>query len=376
MRSAIIEALYPTSANILPAVCEGLGLASGDRDKAFASKRNYVQGRISGLSRDRLLQVAHQLLQDGPNFELEEAVARVEEASERLMSDLLRRAIGRALIPFDLSGHIPLNEFLRDVWPIDRLPSRLNHGETVQDDLDRHMHRNADMDNEDALEAVGAYSGSQRRFFRFLEALIHPRTREEDEQRRLVAILNPLLQRDGFHLAETGSVSGYPVFTIKAIGGSAEAPADPLISEVLAAFDEASVHEAWTRALQRRATHPEGAITLARTLLETVCKHIIEEAGGTYSDRDELPKLYRTAAEHLQLAPDQHTEEVFKTILGNCQNVVNSLASIRNKLSDAHGRGRKAVRPAARHAELAVNLAGTVATFLVSTWRARQAAKL
>ncbi|CAO3425226.1 abortive infection family protein [Azospirillum doebereinerae] len=375
LRSAIVEALYPTSANILPAVCEGLGLASGDRDEAFASKRNYVLARISGLSRERLLQLAYQLLQDGPNFDLEEAVARLEEVSERLMSDLLRRAIGRALIPFDLSGHMPLLDFLRDIWPIDRLPSRLNHGDTVQDDLDRHMHRNADMDNVDALEAVGAYNCSQRRFFRFLEALVHPRTREEEEQRQLVAILNPLLQRDGFHLAETGSVSGYPVFTVKAMGGSAEAPADPLISEALAAFDEVSVHEAWTRALQRRATHPEGAITSARTLLETVCKHIIEDAGGTYSDRDELPKLYRTAAKHLQLAPDQHTEEVFKAILGNCQNVVNSLASIRNKLSDAHGRGRMAVRPSARHAELAVNLAGTVATFLVSTWRARQAAK-
>ncbi|UKJ76701.1 abortive infection family protein [Azospirillum brasilense] len=85
--------------------------------------------------------------------------------------------------------------------------------------------------------------------------------------------------------------------------------------------------------------------------------------------------VHHINSEHLQLAPDQHTEEVFKTILGNCQNVVNSLASIRNKLSDAHGRGRKAVRPSARHAELAVNLAGTVATFLVSTWRARQASQ-
>ncbi len=100
------------------------------------------------------------------------------------------------------------------------------------------------MDNDDALEAVGAYTCSQRRFFRFLEALLHPRTREEGEQRRMVAVLNPLLQRDGFHLAETSSISGYPVFTVKAIGGSAGAPADPLISETLAAFDEASVHEA------------------------------------------------------------------------------------------------------------------------------------
>lgn len=108
LRSAIVESLYPTSANILPTVCNGLGLTPGTKDEAFASKRNYVQGRISGLSRDRLLQLAHQLLQDGSNFELEEAVAQVEEVGERLISDLLRRAIGRALIPFDLSGHVPI----------------------------------------------------------------------------------------------------------------------------------------------------------------------------------------------------------------------------------------------------------------------------
>jgi Abortive infection C-terminus len=45
---------------------------------------------------------------------------------------------------------------------------------------------------------------------------------------------------------------------------------------------------------------------------------------------------------------------------------------MRNKLSDAHGRGRRPVRPGARHAALAVNLAGTMATFLIETWNERQ----
>jgi hypothetical protein len=62
---------------------------------------------------------------------------------------------------------------------------------------------------------------------------------------------------------------------------------------------------------------------------------------------------------------------VFKSILGNCQSIVNNLASIRNKIGDAHGQGRKAVRAKPRHAELAVNLAGTMASFLVATWMAR-----
>ncbi|MYG04596.1 MAG: abortive infection family protein, partial [Acidobacteriia bacterium] len=71
----------------------------------------------------------------------------------------------------------------------------------------------------------------------------------------------------------------------------------------------------------------------------------------------------------------QHTEPVFKNILGNCQSVVGNLAAIRNKLGDAHGQGRRQVRPRPRHAELAVNLAGSMAMFLISTWSERRQTK-
>ena len=77
----------------------------------------------------------------------------------------------------------------------------------------------------------------------------------------------------------------------------------------------------------------------------------------------------------LKLAPDDYTEQVFKQILGSCQSVVESLGALRNKLGDAHSSGPKRARPHARHAELAVNLAGAMATFLVSTWDARQAVR-
>ena len=72
-------------------------------------------------------------------------------------------------------------------------------------------------------------------------------------------------------------------------------------------------------------------------------------------------------AEYLNLAPSQHTEETFKATLGSCQNVVNSLGTLRNKIEDAHGQGRKPIRPSKRHAALAVNLAEAMATFLVQT---------
>lgn len=145
------------------------------------------------------------------------------------------------------------------------------------------------------------------------------------------------------------------------------------ISMTLRAFDVDSVHAVWQKALDRRAHDPEGAITAAKSLLETVCKHILDDDGVSYPGDADLPKLWALAADVLKLSPRQHQEEVFKAILGNCQSVVNNLGAIRNRIGDAHGQGRRQVRPKPRHAELAVNLAGTMASFLVSTWLDRKA---
>lgn len=75
----------------------------------------------------------------------------------------------------------------------------------------------------------------------------------------------------------------------------------------------------------------------------------------------------------LQLAPSQHAEDDFKRILGGCTSVVEGLGGLRNRLGDAHGSGKKQRKPSARHAALAVNLAGGMAVFLVETWDSRKA---
>ena len=148
-------------------------------------------------------------------------------------------------------------------------------------------------------------------------------------------------------------------------------PADDDISAILINFDTEYVHIAWQKALERRNEDPEAAITMARTLIESVCKHILDEAGIVHSDKDDLPKLYKETAKQLNMAPEQHQEEIFKQILGGCQTVIQGIGTVRNKLSDAHGKGKKAIKPSPRHAALAVNLAGSMAAFLVATWEER-----
>lgn len=158
---------------------------------------------------------------------------------------------------------------------------------------------------------------------------------------------------------------------LKMLEAESRAPSDSAISATIQATSLSSIQEAWHKALDRRANDAEGAITAARTLLESVCKHVLDSAGETYDDSAELPKLYAMTAKQLNLSPSQHTEQLFKQILGGCQTVVEGLGAMRNRHSDAHGKDVTGTKPAPRHAELAVNLSGAMATFLLQTWEAR-----
>lgn len=147
-----------------------------------------------------------------------------------------------------------------------------------------------------------------------------------------------------------------------------------LITDRLQTFDAGEVQRVWTKAISRCEQDPEGAVTSARTLLESVCMHVLDGIASPtplYGPGDDLPKLYRMTSEQLNLAPSQHTEKVFKQLLGGCVTVVEAVGAIRNRLGDAHGRGRRPVKISPRHAHLVVNLSGAMALYLVETAAAR-----
>ena len=139
--------------------------------------------------------------------------------------------------------------------------------------------------------------------------------------------------------------------------------------EEIIVFDEAHIHDQWQKALDRKQTEPEGAITLARTLIESILKHILDEQNIAYNDGADLPELYKEVAKSLNLAPENHQEQIFKQILGGSSSIVSGLGALRNKLGDAHGKSKKSIKPSERHSELAVNLAGTMAIFLFKTFK-------
>jgi len=125
-----------------------------------------------------------------------------------------------------------------------------------------------------------------------------------------------------------------------------------------------AVRASWERALVRHHTEPEAAIASAHMLLEMVCKHILDGMNIPYSDTADIPTLLKATTEQLSLAPSQYLEEAFRRIFGDTAHVVEGLGSLGNA-------GKGLVKPSSRHAELAVNMAGAAATFLVETWRAQ-----
>ncbi|WP_162932471.1 abortive infection family protein [Solimonas sp. K1W22B-7] len=373
IRHLVAQALYVVKAHSLPAACERYGLEPGEEGEAFQSKNQYVMRRLQKISDEKVFRIAQEVVKDFPNDALQAAIESLGK-NGRLVSDITRHKLAETLNKFSLAGKRDLLELLGKHWPDVRSKASARSFEgTLEDDIWGIVSGGVVGGNRQVLELVGFLSCSQAKLFQFLEDVVYPIRRDASEQESIVEELNRSLRYDGFLLKPTSRVSGHAVYRVEEVSANGERPADELISQALISFDGVGVNEAWRKALGRRAEDPEGAITAAKTLLETVCKHILDELNVTYGEADDLPKLYASAATQLKLSPDQHSEKVFKTILGNCQSVVGNLAGLRNKLGDSHGQGKRYVRPQSRHAELAVNLAGSMAMFLVSTFEARTA---
>lgn len=109
-----------------------------------------------------------------------------------------------------------------------------------------------------------------------------------------------------------------------------------------------------------------GAITNSRTLIEAVLIGIEKDLDASAAEYDgDLVRLYKRVQKLLNLEPDRKDiSDSLKQILSGLTSIVNGLAAMRNKMSDAHA---ATYRPSRHHAKLAVYAATTLADFLFET---------
>lgn len=142
--------------------------------------------------------------------------------------------------------------------------------------------------------------------------------------------------------------------------------------EMLANLGTAHITQEVDRILASLDDDPEDAITASRALVEATCKTVLEELGEPFSEKADLPALYKQTALKLGIDPTQHEAGIYKQILQGLVSTIQGLAEVRNVLGDAHGKGRAAVRARPRHARVAAGAAWTVCTFLAETLAERQ----
>ena len=374
LRHELANAIWKTSAYNVPPLCHRLGLEEGTEQEAFQSKYKYAERRLANLDGEAVLKVAQKLLTEEDHYKLGEVVELLYDLNKQNISELSRKNIIKLFSHNNLSTEMNEFDFLSRFLPLDEITIDTGYGsETLNDFLISAYSSSEPVSDTTVLTTIGLVDGSLKQFTAFLEEVTNPVCQNPTQQQNLISKIEHIIEKDNFKLHQDGSISGAPIFKVKEL--SKHTPSDRSISQTLKEFDPDHISARWENALNRRTDNPEGAITLSRTLLEDVCKWIIVEADGNFKEKDDLTALYKNLAKILNLAPDNHTEQLFKQILGNCQSIVISLGSIRNKLGDAHSIGPKRVKASARHAELAVNLSGTMSTFLISTWKARNNTK-
>ena len=110
----------------------------------------------------------------------------------------------------------------------------------------------------------------------------------------------------------------------------------------------------------------DSAITKSRTILEETFCYAIEIKGKVPSDNGDIGKLYKQVKDLYSMHTDKDMDKRVNKLLSGLENIVQSIAEMRNNGSDSHGLGSKRVNIADYHARLAVNSSTTMAEFILS----------
>ncbi|MCW3097392.1 MAG: hypothetical protein JWL77_3010 [Chthonomonadaceae bacterium] len=132
------------------------------------------------------------------------------------ISDITRQDIIDVLeslgTPFH--GTQDMVDFLKQIWPLDTMPSTDSRYPTAAGDIYQHMINNTDWTMQDLfVNHLDILKVPDRQFLNLLEICVHPSMRKSklavDE---ILTACNPLLQMDGYELVKSSEISRRPVY--------------------------------------------------------------------------------------------------------------------------------------------------------------------
>ena len=116
--------------------------------------------------------------------------------------------------------------------------------------------------------------------------------------------------------------------------------------------------------------NPGLAFDLAKTLVESTCRTVLEERSVAYARNDDLPKLFKSVTQYLTFLPSiasdaTEVNKSLKKMLSGLGNAIQGICELRNHCSFAsHGSGTARPSMEGVQALLAAEAADTVVGFL------------
>lgn len=197
-----------------------------------------------------------------------------------------------------------------------------------------------------------------RKFQPIAKAVIY--ARDNGYLERIIADRDPT-SIEGFYCAVlvSGGLTYSGETLLQEVSGQ-PTPADETLTQLLGHIPSYNIREKWEKALHRRIADPSGAITAARSLLETTLKWIIEQRGGKPTENNK--ELFNRAIDALGI--EVKGKPIEKTING-LNTIIWGIGEMRNNHGDAHGAASNSTPPTVSEAGFCVNLAGAAALFLL-----------
>ena len=151
----------------------------------------------------------------------------------------------------------------------------------------------------------------------------------------------------------------------RAAAGEFEAKAKEL------GFDHISAE--WRTAQVNAIADPETAVRAASTMVEGVCKHILDAKRHPYDPKGKLFVLVAATRAALGMSTSNGKNDPLDRVNGSLDNLLQNIGALRNVIGDAHGRGEKYVKASQMQARLAVNAAGVAVMYLLDLWSQQKA---
>lgn len=340
------------------------------------AERNLLTGSGREQAERSIAQLKSCLARDGFSYSQGSITSATPEThflfdEQQKISEVTRRAVFDELRIAQIawSGRLSESEFLSRLYDLSSLPSHDVRFSSMAGDIWQHRENNLDWDADwvFADDRLDLFNTTDEKFLRLLCEMVHPAVRPDTEgAKALVAVFNRHLEVDGWELVEGQLISGKPTFVARHHGSEkVTLPESMHAADVLS--DE-YVCELSTKCDSRLASNDlDGAVTVARTLLEVVLAELEHRLTGSKSNyKGDLPKQFKQVTKLLRMdeqRPD--LDDRFKDVIRGLVMVANGLAPIRNKMSDGHARERK---PALHHARIVVNASKTVVAFLIESY--------